>query len=124
MSPLQLANADLLDRRGYLEDLFYLSSNMLQSFAFSKEHYVLGRCADVFESVFTRFGNFATVTNAKVTDETGIIQLPLWNQQIDTVAVGDTIQVENARVVTFRSERQLRVGRGGQLSVIEKCAHA
>ena len=71
-------------------------------------------------SVFTRFGNFATVTNAKVTDETGIIQLPLWNNQIDTVSVGDTIQVENARVVTFRGERQLRVGRGGQLSVIEK----
>jgi len=71
-------------------------------------------------NVITRFGNFATVTNAKVTDETGIIQLPLWNNQIDTVSVGDTIQVENARVVTFRGERQLRVGRGGQLSVIEK----
>jgi replication factor A1 len=68
----------------------------------------------------TRFGNFATVTNAKVTDETGSIQLPLWNNQIDTFSVGDTIQVENARVVTFRGERQLRVGRGGQLSVIEK----
>ena len=62
------------------------------------------------------------VANAKVTDETGIIQLPLWNQQIDTVAVGDTIQVENARVASFRGELQLRVGRGGQLSVIEKCA--
>jgi signal recognition particle subunit SEC65 len=72
------------------------------------------------KSVFTRFGNFATVTNARVTDETGIIQLPLWNNQIDTVSVGDTIHVENARVVTFRGERQLRVGRGGQLSVIEK----
>jgi len=76
------------------------------------------------KSVFTRFGNFATVTNAKVTDETGSIQLPLWNQQIATVSVGDTIQIENARVVTFRGERQLRVGRGGQLRVIEKCAHA
>ena len=72
------------------------------------------------KSVFTRFGNFATVTNAKVTDETGIIQLPLWNKQIGTVSVGDTIRVENARVVAFRGERQLRVGRGGQLSVIEK----
>ena len=76
------------------------------------------------KTVFTRLGKLNTVANAKVTDETGIIQLPLWNQQIDTVAVGDTIQVENARVVTFRGERQLRVGRGGQLSVIEKCAHA
>jgi hypothetical protein len=74
------------------------------------------------KTVFTRLGKLNTVANAKVTDETGIIQLPLWNQQIDTVSVGDTIQVENAHVVTFRGERQLRVGRGGQLSVIEKCA--
>ena len=73
------------------------------------------------KTVFTRLGKLNTVANAKVTDETGIIQLPLWNQQIDTVAVGDTIQVENARVVTFRGERQLKVGRGGQLSVIKKC---
>jgi len=71
-------------------------------------------------SVITRFGNFATVTNASIADETGTIQLPLWNKQIDTVSVGDLIQVENARVATFRGERQLRVGRGGQLSVIEK----
>ena len=75
------------------------------------------------KTVFSRLGKLNTVANVKVTDETGSIQLPLWNQQIDTVAVGDTIQVENARVVTFRGERQLRVGRGGQLSVIEKCAH-
>ncbi len=75
-------------------------------------------------TVFTRFGNSATVTNVKVTDETGIIHLSLWNNQIDTVSVGDIIQVENAHVVTFRGERQLRVGRGGQLSVIKKCAHA
>ena len=73
-------------------------------------------------SIFTRFGNSATVTNAKVTDETGIIQLPLWNQQIGAVAVGDTIQVESARSATFGGELQLRVGRGGQLNVIEKCA--
>jgi ssDNA-binding replication factor A large subunit len=71
-------------------------------------------------NVITKFGNFATVTNASIADETGSIQLPLWNNQIDTVSVGDIIQVENARVVTFRGERQLRVGRGGQLSVIEK----
>ena len=75
------------------------------------------------KTVFTRLGQLNTVANAKVTDETGIIQLPLWNQQIDTVAVGDTIQVENARVVTYRGERQLRIGRGGQLIVIEKCVH-
>ena len=71
-------------------------------------------------SVITRFGGFTTVTNASITDETGIIQLPLWNKQIGAISVGDLIQVENARVATFRGERQLRVSRGGQLSVVEK----
>jgi hypothetical protein len=71
-------------------------------------------------TVFTRLGQAKTVSNIKVTDETGIIQLPLWNQQIHTVTLGDTILVENAHVVTFRGEPQLRVGRKGQLSVIKK----
>jgi len=70
--------------------------------------------------VTTRFGFYANVANALISDETGTIQLPLWNKQIDAFSVGDLIRVENARVVTFRGARQLRVGRGGQLSVIEK----
>ena len=71
-------------------------------------------------TVITRLGGSAKVTNASIKDETGIIQLPLWNQQIDTVAVGDIIQVENARVVNFRGERQLRVGKSGHVSVVKK----
>ncbi|UCH70433.1 MAG: hypothetical protein JSV29_00130 [Candidatus Bathyarchaeota archaeon] len=71
-------------------------------------------------SVITRFGESATVANASIADETGIIQLPLWNKQIDAISVGDIIRVENARVVTFRGEQQLRISRGGQLNVIEK----
>jgi len=71
-------------------------------------------------SVITRFGESATVANASIADETGIIQLPLWNKQIDAISVGDLIRVENARVVTFRGEQQLRISRGGQLNVIEK----
>jgi hypothetical protein len=72
------------------------------------------------KSVFTRFGNSATVTNVKVTDETGIINLSLWNDQIDTVSVGDIIQIENGHVVTFRGEQQLRVGKRGHVSVVKK----
>lgn len=76
------------------------------------------------KSVITRFGEPAKVTNANIEDETGTIQLSLWNKQIDIISVGDVIQVENARVVTFRGERQLRVGRNGQLNVIEKMQHS
>jgi len=69
--------------------------------------------------VFTRFGNYASVANALITDETGTIKLCLWNQQIDSVSVGDTVQIENASVSTFRGERQLRIGKKGILSEVE-----
>jgi len=69
--------------------------------------------------VFTRFGNYATVTNALIADETGVIKLCLWNEQINSVSEGDTIQIENARMSAFRGERQLRIGKNGKLSIIE-----
>lgn len=68
--------------------------------------------------VFTRFGNYASVANAVIEDDTGTIKLCLWNEQINAVAAGNTINLENARVSTFRGERQLRIGKGGQLTAI------
>jgi len=65
--------------------------------------------------VVTRFGNYANVANAMVSDATGKIKLCLWNDQIDSVAVGDTIQIENATISTFRNERQMRIGKNGTL---------
>jgi len=61
--------------------------------------------------VVTRFGNCASVANALISDETGKIKLCLWNEQINSVSVGDTVQIENARIFAFKGERQLRVGR-------------
>ncbi len=69
--------------------------------------------------VFTRFGNYASVANALIADETGTIKLCLWNEQIDSVSIGDTIQIENARTSAFRGERQLSIGKKGTLSSIE-----
>jgi len=69
--------------------------------------------------VATRFGFYANVTNVLVIDETGTIQLPLWNKQIDEISAGDFIQVENANVIAFRGVRQLKVGRSGKVSVIK-----
>jgi len=68
--------------------------------------------------VFTRFGNYASVANALIADETGTIKLCLWNEQIDSISIGDTIQIENARTFTFRGERQLSLGKIGTLSNI------
>jgi ssDNA-binding replication factor A large subunit len=71
------------------------------------------------KSVFTRFGNYASVTNALIADETGTIKLCLRNEQINSISVGDTIQIEKARTSTFRGERQLSLGKTGTLSNIE-----
>ncbi|PIU59151.1 hypothetical protein COS86_05765 [Candidatus Bathyarchaeota archaeon CG07_land_8_20_14_0_80_47_9] len=69
--------------------------------------------------VVTRFGNYASVANALIADETGTIKLCLWNEQINSISIGDTIQIENARTSTFRGERQVRIGKKGTLSNIE-----
>jgi replication factor A1 len=70
--------------------------------------------------VFTRFGNYASVANALLTDETGTIKLCLWNQQMSSIFVGATVKIENARVSTFRGEKQLRIGKNGTLSIVKE----
>jgi replication factor A1 len=65
--------------------------------------------------VVTRFGNCASVANALISDETGRIKLCLWNEQINSISVGDNIQIENAKIYAFRGERQVRVGKNGAL---------
>lgn len=69
--------------------------------------------------VVTRYGNHASFAKALISDETGQIKLCLWNEQIETVAVEDKVQIENARVSVFRGERQLSLGKTGTLNNIE-----
>ena len=71
--------------------------------------------------ICTRFGNYASVANALIADETGTVKLCLWNEQITSVSKGDTIQIENARMSSFRGERQLSIGRKGTLSNVADC---
>lgn len=69
--------------------------------------------------VFTRFGEYARVSNALIADETGTIKLCLWNEKINLVSVDSVIQIENASVTKFRGENQLRLGKNGRLNVVE-----
>ena len=66
--------------------------------------------------VITRYGSYAIVAKALIEDETGTINLCLWNEQIGCVSVGDTVQIGNARTSLFRGERQLSIGTRGQLN--------
>jgi replication factor A1 len=69
--------------------------------------------------VYTRYGDYANVVNALIADETGTIRLCLWNEQIGSIAIGDTIQIENARTSMFRGQRQLNIGKKGVLSNVD-----
>ena len=73
--------------------------------------------------VYTRYGNYASVANALIADNTGTIKLCLWNEQINCVSEGDTIQIENARAFTFRGQRQLRIGKKGLLCNLDEANH-
>jgi hypothetical protein len=70
--------------------------------------------------VHTQFRDNAVVSNASISDESGKILLCLWDQQIGSVHVGDCIEVKNAHVAMFKGEKQLRLGKNGSITVLEK----
>jgi replication factor A1 len=70
--------------------------------------------------VHTQFRDNALVTNAWIGDETGKIMLCLWDQQVNAVSLGDSIEVKNAHVAMFKAEKQLRLGKNGTITVLEK----
>ena len=70
-------------------------------------------------NVVTRYGNHACVAKALIADETGTINLCLWNGQIASVSAGDTVQIENAQVSSFRGEKHMTLGKTGTLSNVE-----
>ncbi|MBW2490970.1 MAG: hypothetical protein JRE65_07480 [Deltaproteobacteria bacterium] len=70
--------------------------------------------------VYSRFDhNPLGLSNSTISDETGSIKMPLWNNQINMVSIGDTIQIDKGRVKTFRGELQVSVGKTGKLNVIK-----
>jgi ssDNA-binding replication factor A large subunit len=71
------------------------------------------------QRVVTRYGEYADVAKALIADETGTINLCLWNDQIGSVSVGETVRITNARTLMFKGERLLSLGTRGALSSAE-----
>lgn len=69
--------------------------------------------------VLTRLNGYALFANATLSDKDSTIKVPLWNQRIHSVSVNDKVQVDNAKVIMFRGEKQLRIGRNSKLRVVE-----
>lgn len=71
-------------------------------------------------AVTTRDGTPLLVCSVTLSDGTGQIPLAVWNSQIGAISEGDLVQVQNARVRSFRGEIQLALSRKtGVLTVLE-----
>lgn len=71
-------------------------------------------------AVTSKDGTPLLVCDVTLGDGTGEIPLAVWNNQIGAVAKGDLIQIENARVRSFRGKIQLSLSRKtGVLTVLE-----
>jgi hypothetical protein len=107
----RVSKRDALESPKHIEDLRYGM----------KRINIKARVMDVPKAVpvFTRFGEYARVSNALIADETGAIKLCLWNEKINSVSINSVVQIENASVTKFRGENQLKLGKNGRLNVIE-----
>jgi ssDNA-binding replication factor A large subunit len=71
-------------------------------------------------AVTSRDGTPLLVCDVTLSDGTGEIPLAVWNNQISTVSEGDLVQIENARVRSFRGRVQLSLSRKlGVLTVVK-----
>ncbi len=67
------------------------------------------------ETTSRRDGSTHRVVDALVGDETGSVYLTLWDDNIDKVNEGDTINIKNGYVSLFRGSMRLNIGRYGSL---------
>ncbi|MBT3357923.1 MAG: hypothetical protein HN534_01515 [Euryarchaeota archaeon] len=53
-------------------------------------------------------------------DESGVVGLVLWDEQIDWVATGDRVRIENGWCKRRMGERVISTGRSGKLTVLSE----
>lgn len=82
---------------------------------------IQAKIVDVSESraVNTRYGK-RNVADATLEDDSGQINLSLWENQIHSVSVGDTIILSGAFVTEFRDKLQLNIPKSGKLEIAKE----
>ena len=66
--------------------------------------------------VQTRFGR-RSVADALLEDDTGQISVSLWEDQINKISVGDTVNITGAFATEFKGKLQLNIPRSGNILV-------
>jgi ssDNA-binding replication factor A large subunit len=80
---------------------------------------VSGKVTEISEprQVQTKYG-LKNVADANVQDDSGSIKLSLWGDQISSVKVGDSVEINGGYIKEWSGELQLGVGRNGELKVV------
>ncbi len=60
------------------------------------------------------------VVDALVGDETGCIYLNLWDDNIEKVKEGDTLNIKNGYINLFRGNMRLNIGRYGSFEIVKE----
>lgn len=62
-------------------------------------------------------GGTLKVCDCTATDDSGSVTLTLWNDEIEKVAVGDTVIIKKGWVNEFQGKKQLSRGKFGEMEV-------
>jgi len=68
---------------------------------------------------FSKFGKSGKVCNVVIKDESGNVQLTLWNEMVDSVEVGDYLKLVDCYVGEWQGAKQLTTGKNGTIEKIE-----
>lgn len=64
---------------------------------------------------FQKFGRAGRVCNVVIKDDSGSVQLTLWNEDVDKYDVGDKVKVADGFVGEWQGEKQLTAGKKGTI---------
>ena len=70
---------------------------------------------EIREIPMGRDGSPHKVSDALIGDETGVVYLTLWDDNIEKVNEGDSVRVENGYVTLFKGNIRLNIGKYGKL---------
>lgn len=68
---------------------------------------------------FTKLGRLIRVATAKIKDDSGEVNLTLWNKDIDRIKVGDKVKLTNGFVKEFEGKMCLTAGKFGKIEVVK-----
>lgn len=68
-------------------------------------------------TVNLKAGGTSEVADIIISDETGEITLTLWNEEIEKVAAGAKVRIENGYINSYNGKLKLNVGKYGALVV-------